>query len=154
MRRALILVVVAAALAGAPSALAADCPRTSLGDVEDEVMCPVCGTPLNLAEEAPQAERERAFIQRLIDRCRSKDQIKRALVGQFGEQVLALPGDEGDDDLGDLLVYVVPGVAILLAAAGIALGATRWRRRRGEAASSTAPVASKRLDRDMDRYDL
>jgi len=152
--RALLLVVVAVALATAPSALAADCPRTSLGDIEDEVMCPVCGTPLNLAEDAPQAERERAFIQRLIDRCRSKDQIKRALVGQFGEQVLALPGDEGDDSLGDVLVYVVPGVAILLAAVGIALRATRWRRRRREAAPGTAPVASKRLDTDMERYDL
>jgi hypothetical protein len=66
--------------------------------VENEVMCPVCGTPLNLAEEAPQAERERAFIEREIDRCRSKAQIKRALVAEFGESVLALPGDEGDDD--------------------------------------------------------
>ena len=38
------------------------CPKTTLGDVEDEVMCPVCGTPLGLATEAPQAERERALI--------------------------------------------------------------------------------------------
>ena len=81
MRRALLVASVALLLL-APAAAA--CPRTSLGDVENEVMCPVCGTPLNLAEEAPQAERERAFIQREIDRCRSKDQIKRALVAQYG----------------------------------------------------------------------
>ena len=153
MRRTLALLVAGAVLAAAPAALAAGCPRTSLGDVEDEVMCPVCGTPLNLAEEAPQAERERAFIQRQIDRCRSKDQIKTALVAEFGDRVLALPGDQGDDDLGDVLVYVVPGVAILLGAAGVALGASRWRRRRRPAAGA-GPVTSKELDADMERYDL
>ena len=93
-------------------------------------MCPVCGTPLSLATEAPQANRERAFIQRLIDRCRSKDQMKRTLVGEFGEQVLALPGDEGSD-FGDVLVYLVPGLGLLLAGGGIAVATTRWRRRGG-----------------------
>jgi cytochrome c-type biogenesis protein CcmH/NrfF len=145
------LAVLIGALAGAPAA-AADCPRTSLGDIENEVMCPVCGTPLNLAEEAPQAQRERAFIERLVARCRSKDQIKQALVAQFGEQVLALPGDEGDDDLGDVVVYVVPALAVLLAAGAVAVGASRWRRRKRPAGA--APAASTRLDEDIDRYDL
>ena len=151
MRRALLLLLAVAALVSAPAAVA--CPKASLGDVEDEVVCPVCGTPLNLAEEAPQAERERAFIQREIDRCRSKGQIKRALVAQFGDRVLALPGDQGDDDLGDVLVYVIPALAILLAAIGVAFGASRWRRRRKPASTGPA-VPSKRLDADMDRYDL
>ena len=150
MRRALLVAAVAL-LVLAPGAAA--CPRTSLGDLEDEVMCPVCGTPLNLAEEAPQAERERAFIQREVDRCRTKGQIKRALAAQYGERVLALPGDQQDDDLADVLVYVIPALAILLALIGVAVGASRWRRQR-EPASSNPPVASKRLDADMDRYDL
>jgi cytochrome c-type biogenesis protein CcmH/NrfF len=150
VRRALLVAAVAI-LVLAPGAAA--CPRTSLGDVEDEVMCPVCGTPLNLAEEAPQAERERAFIQREIDRCRTKGQIKRALVAQYGERVLALPGDQQDDDLGDVLVYVIPALAILLAAIAVAFGASRWRRRR-KPAPTGPPVANKRLDSDMDRYDL
>ena len=94
-RLATALATVLAALAVAPAALAADCPRTTLGDIEDEVMCPVCGTPLALATEAPQANQERAYIQRLIDDCRSKDEVKSALVAQFGDQVLALPGRRG-----------------------------------------------------------
>ncbi|HEY1359217.1 MAG TPA: cytochrome c-type biogenesis protein CcmH [Thermoleophilaceae bacterium] len=151
MRR-LLLAAALALLVAAPAASAA-CPRTSLGDVEDEVMCPVCGTPLNLAEEAPQADRERAFIQREIDRCRSKSQIKQALVAQYGDRVLALPGDQGDDSIGDVLVYVIPAVAILLAAVAVAFGASRWRRRR-KPASTGPPVANKRLDADMERYDL
>ena len=100
-RTAIALAALALALLPA-TALAQDCPRTSLGDIEDEVMCPICGTPLGLASEAPQAQDERAYIQRLIDRCESKDQIKRALVGQYGKNILALPGDQGSDDLGDV----------------------------------------------------
>jgi cytochrome c-type biogenesis protein CcmH len=150
------LAAILAVLVIAPAALAAGCPKTSLGDVENEVMCPACGTPLSLATEAPQAQRERDFIQGLIADCRSKDQVKRALVAQFGEQVLALPGDEGSD-FGDVLVYVVPALGVLLAAAGIAVAATRWRRRsRPAAPAGTAPsgTASARLDSDIERYDL
>ncbi len=146
--------IAAAAVLLVPAAVAAqDCPKTSLGDIEDEVMCPVCGTPLGLASEAPQAQDQRAYIQQLVDSCKSKDEIKQALVAEFGENVLALPGDQGDDDLGDVLVYVVPAVGILLAAAGIAFAVVRWRRpetpRRAVAGADGA-----RLDDDMDRYDL
>ena len=103
-----------------------------------------------------QAQREREYIQGLIDDCRSKDEIKQALVAQFGEQVLALPGDEGDDDLGDVLVYVVPALGILLAAAGIAFAVLRWRGAgpgRGRPVP-TAAADSTRVNDDMERYDL
>jgi cytochrome c-type biogenesis protein CcmH len=149
---ALLAIVVAA-----PAALAQTCPQTTLGDLEDEVMCPVCGTPLGLATEAPQAQREREYIQDLIDDCRSKDEIKEALVAQFGDEVLALPGDEGDDDLGDVLVYLVPALAIALAAAGIAFAVVRWRRARrpaGPGAASATAGDPSRVDADMERYDL
>jgi cytochrome c-type biogenesis protein CcmH/NrfF len=147
---ALLTLVVAPA-----AAVAKDCPQTTLGDIEDEVMCPVCGTPLGLASEAPQAQRERAYIERLIAQCRSKDQVKRALVAEFGDRVLALPGDEGDDSLGDVLVYVVPAVGLVLAAAGIAFAVLRWRRPRRAAAGHSVPATDgARLDDDMERYDL
>jgi cytochrome c-type biogenesis protein CcmH/NrfF len=148
--------ILALALALVPAAAVAQgCPQTSLGDIEDEVMCPVCGTPLSLASEAPQAQDERAYIQRLIDRCESKDQIKKALVAQYGENILALPGDEGNDDLGDVLVYAIPAVGIVLAAAGIAFALIRWRRPAPRGRGSTVPAAEgARLEDDMERYDL
>ena len=155
MRRTAVLIGVLAALLGAPATAAAQCPRTSLGDIEDEVMCPVCGTPLGLATDAPQAERERAYIERLIEDCRSKDEIKAALAAQFGDAVLALPGDAGDDDLGDVLVYVVPAVGITLAAAGIAFAVVRWRGTRGPREDGRgAGEADRRLEADMERYEL
>lgn len=142
-------------LAPASSALAQQCPQTSLGDVENEVMCPVCGTPLALATEAPQAQRQRAFIERQIGDCRSKDQIKRALVAEYGPAVLALPGDEGDEGgIDDLLVYVVPALGLLLAAGAIGFAALRWRGRRPAEAAERPAVQSSRLDDDMERYDL
>ena len=136
-------------LAVAPAALA--CPKTSLGDLEDEVMCPVCGTSLGLATEAPQAERERAFIQRLIDDCKSKEEVKAALVAEFGNEVLAQPGDDGFE----IAAYLIPLAILLGAGTAIAVGVRRWRRR--PAATTGAPTTateSKRLDDDLARYDL
>jgi cytochrome c-type biogenesis protein CcmH len=152
VRLRLGLLAAVVALAVLPAAAGAGCPRTTLGDVEDEVMCPVCGVPLELATEAPQAQRERAFIQREIQRCRSKKQIKQALVAQFGERVLAKPEDKGFD----LVAYLVPALGVLLALAAIAIAAVRWRRRPpgGRAGETPAGRASARLDSDMERYDL
>ena len=123
-------------------------------------MCPVCGTPLGLASEAPQAQRERAYIERLIDGCKSKDEVKQALVAEFGDNVLALPGDEGDDDLATCSCTWFPPLGILLAAGGIGFAVLRWRRRGRRAARrgarrgrSPAPTA-RGLDDDMERYDL
>jgi cytochrome c-type biogenesis protein CcmH len=158
VRRAALLAALTAALALPAAATAADCPKTTLGDIEDEVMCSVCGTPLGLAEEAPQAQRERAYIERLIAACRSKDDIKRGLVAQFGPAVLAMPGDAGDDGgIEDKLVYIIPGAGLLLALGAIAVTATRWRTRRGTGLTAPPPAAaadSSRVDLDMERYDL
>jgi cytochrome c-type biogenesis protein CcmH len=153
VRRAALLLASLAALAVPAAAAAQQCPKTSLGDIEDEVMCPVCGTPLSVATDAPQAQRERAYVERLIASCQSKDQIKKALVAQFGDRVLALPGDEGGTGLGDVLVYVVPAAVIVAALGGVTLAWLRWRRRRGPREPAVA-ADSGRLDADMDRYDL
>jgi cytochrome c-type biogenesis protein CcmH len=128
MRRAVPILAAALALllAGAPAiATAAACPRTTVADLEDEVMCPVCQTTLALAREAPLAKRERAFITHLVRSCESKQQIKRALLDEFGPNVLALPEAKGFD----ASVYVLPVVGGALALAGVALMLARWRRR-------------------------
>jgi cytochrome c-type biogenesis protein CcmH len=156
MRRAAVLLAVLVMAALPAAAVAKDCPQTTLGDIEDEVMCPVCGTPLGLASESPQAQRERAYIERLIAQCRSKDQVKRALVAEFGDSVLALPGDEGDTSVGDVLVYVVPALGIVLAAGGLAFAVVRWRRppRQAGSGGAIATADGAHLEDDMERYDL
>ena len=151
LRRALVIAILGLFLL--PAGALAACPKTTLGDVEDEVMCPVCGVPLELATDSPQADDERALIQRLVAQCTSKQQVKQALVAEFGDRVLATPDDDGFD----LAAWLVPALAILAAGGGVGLAAWRWRRvraaRAAAAAAQSAP-ASARLDADIERYDL
>jgi cytochrome c-type biogenesis protein CcmH/NrfF len=137
----------------APAANGAE-PQTDLADIEDEVMCPICGTALGLSE-SPQADREREFIRSLIAEGRTKDEIKDALVAEYGEEVLAVPESEGFD----LAAWLVPGIAILIAAVAIAVGLRRWRRtgRGGGGPAAGGPATAsetERLDADLARYDL
>ena len=92
MTRALLAALVAVALL-APAAAAAP-PRASLPDVEDEVMCLECGTALNVSN-SPVADEERAFIRQLIARGLTKDQVKAALVREYGPRILAEPQGSG-----------------------------------------------------------
>jgi cytochrome c-type biogenesis protein CcmH len=134
----------------ATTALAAT-PRTSLPDVEDEVMCTICGTLLE-ESESPQADRERALIRRLIARGETKDQIQDALVAQYGPRVLATPSGHGFD----LAAWIVPGLLIGLVIAGLAVGATRLARRPRppDASAPLDPDDEARLDRDLSSYDF
>jgi cytochrome c-type biogenesis protein CcmH len=150
-----LLALAAALLLTAPaSALAARCPKTSVADVENEVMCLVCGIPLALAD-APQAQRERVFITRMVRQCRSKGQIKSALVGEYGPRVLALPKPSGFR----LAAYLVPALAATAVLAGLALAAARWRRRwrasPRDAFADRSPldsVQAARIDAELERY--
>jgi cytochrome c-type biogenesis protein CcmH len=151
IRRAAGLALVVA-LAAVPTGFAVT-PRASLPDIEDEVMCPVCGVPLSIAE-APQAQREREFIRGLIDRGYTKAQIKRSLKAQFGPAVLALPSKSGFD----LAAYLVPIGLGMAAAGGLGFALVRWRRRTDAAPAGSAPALSgaqaQRLEEDLSRYDV
>jgi len=150
------LAATALALLLFPAAAFAATPQTSISDVEDEVMCPICGTLLELAE-SPQAQRERAFVKRLIAAGETKAEIKDALVAQYGRGALALPGGSGFD----LSAYLVPAIAFVLALIGLALGVRRWRRAAKSSGSGDSAVAggpqgedAERLEADLARYDL
>src|SRR5437763_10336375 len=147
MRRA-VAIVIGFTLLAAPAA-AASCPRTTLGDIEDEVMCLECGVPLDVATGSLQARQERAFITQQIAACRTKHQIKAALAAQYGDRVLATPKAKG---IG-LAAYLVPAAALILGAVVITLAALRWRGRRlragPPAAATTDPSESARLEADL-----
>ena len=121
-------------------------------------MCLQCGVPLNVAEDAPSAQQERAFIDQMIARCATKSQIENALVAQYGDRVLALPRAHGFG-LSAYLVPIAAAVAGLLIVGALAF---RWRRARPrrEAEAAVAPAApletaeSRRLDADLERYRL
>jgi cytochrome c-type biogenesis protein CcmH len=153
VKRLALLTALAFGLLG-PLAVAAT-PKTTVNEVEGEVMCPVCGTLLELAE-SPQAKREKVFVAKLVAEGRTKQQIKDALVAQYGPAVLALPKATGFD----LSAYLVPIVALLVAIVALAFSVARWRRAGdappgpGSAGDGPAGDDAARLEADIRRYDL
>ena len=157
--RATVLVLLALCLS-APPALGMGAAgaggagtHTSLPVIERQVMCVTCKIPLNVAQ-SQQANRERAFIQGLIDEGKTEAQIKDALVAQYGPTVLGLPSAHGFD----LTAYLVPLAVVLGLMVGLALLLPRWRRARAEGAHETPATTldagdAARLDADLARFD-
>jgi cytochrome c-type biogenesis protein CcmH len=138
------------ALAIVLAVLAAGGPA-SLPDIEDEVMCVECKTALNVSTSAV-AEQEREFIRRQIAMGKDKQEVKDALVEQFGPGVLATPEERGFD----LAAYLVPIVLGLLALTALAVAARRFRRRPEETGPAAEPLAdddARRLDAELAAYD-
>jgi cytochrome c-type biogenesis protein CcmH len=155
LARLLWLVALLAFAAAPASALAAQ-PRASFNDLEDEVMCDVCGVPLNIAE-SPRAEQQRQEIKAMIAKGMTKKQIKSELVARYGPAILATPEDHGFE----LAAYLVPIAAVLAALAALAIALPRWRRRRPAAGDDsddgdgTPPLDAadaRRLDEDLARF--
>jgi cytochrome c-type biogenesis protein CcmH len=149
VRRAALIAALMLALALAPAAQA---ETASLPDLEDEVMCPICGTTLQLSD-SPQAEREKQLIRDLIAKGDTKQQVKDELVREYGPDVLATPGDSGFD----LTAWLLPIVGLALGLIGIGVALWRWRGRGGHGeppAPGPEGEEAERLDADLARYDL
>jgi cytochrome c-type biogenesis protein CcmH len=124
-------------------------PQTTLPDVEDEVMCVECRTALNVSN-APVADQERAFIRDRIAEGMTKEEIKAALVEEYGPDVLAEPPSEGFD----IAAWLVPAALVALAALGIVLMARRWRRAdTAPAGPELDPADARRLDAELSAFD-
>ena len=125
--------------------------RTSLPDVEDEVMCDTCNTALNVSTSTV-ADQERSFIRRQIALGKDKQQVKAALVAEYGPGVLADPPSSGFD----LAAWLVPIVLVVLGIGGVVIAARRWRRQATPAAAAGEPLPDEdaaRLDAELAAYD-
>jgi cytochrome c-type biogenesis protein CcmH len=126
-------------------------PRASLLDIENQVMCTTCGEPLDEVS-SPQAISEKQYIQGLIDKGYTKQQILHALVQQYGVAVLGRPPASGVN----LLIYILPPAVLAGGIAFLLLTLPRWRargnaRRPPAGATPLAPEDAKRLDDDLAR---
>jgi cytochrome c-type biogenesis protein CcmH/NrfF len=141
-----LLAVAAAALLFAAPAAACTHPRTSLSFLEGQIMCPTCHTTLDMSD-APAAQRIEAFIRRKIATCWTAQQIEAALVGTYGQQILAEPSHKGFD----LLAWWLPIVGVLVGAIVLAFGVWRWSRRRDEEPpAKAAPELDDATERKID----
>jgi cytochrome c-type biogenesis protein CcmH/NrfF len=133
---ALIVLLTSPALARAQ-----DSP--SAADLEAELVCPVCETTLDQSD-APVAQRMKAFIRERIVAGDTEDEIKDALVAEFGDGVLATPSKSGFG----LLAWLVPLAAVLAGAIAVVLLVRSWSRR--SPPSPPAPPVDPELDRRVD----
>jgi cytochrome c-type biogenesis protein CcmH len=155
-RRRITTLALALALTIAPIATSASAatPRTSYTDVIDDVMCVVCHEPLNVAQ-SPEAFQERQYVRQLIAQGKTRKEIEKDLVQEYGPAVLARPPANGVN----LLVYIVPPVVVILGIVIVAIFIPRWRRRAREAGPSpterTATLDAadaQRLNEDLGRF--
>jgi len=156
MRRAVVaLVLVALAL---PATAAASEKHPTLRELEGDLMCPTCGTSLELSN-APAANQIRRFVRARIAAGDTKSEIEDKLVAEFGRGVLASPPKKGFD----LLAWVLPLLALGLGAAVIGVLVVRWSRSREPAAAEGSPedngrvqldpVLEQRLDDELARFE-
>jgi len=149
--RAALATLLALAAVLAPATAGAAQPA-SLTDVEDEVMCLECGTALNVSN-SKVADQEREFIAELIAQGKTKQEVKDALVAEYGPRVLAEPADDGFQ----LAAWLVPVLAALAGLALVALTARRWRGTRAAGAAAAEPALdpddARRLDAELAAFD-
>ena len=134
--RALILITGALLTGG--SAAAAGPPNAA--DLEAELVCPVCKTTLDQST-APIAERMKAFIRVRIAAGDTEQEIKDALVDEFGPAVLATPRKSGFG----LLAWLLPLAALIAGAIAVGFLIRSWSRRRA------SPDEAQPLDLELER---
>jgi cytochrome c-type biogenesis protein CcmH len=135
------LLVAGTAVAGPPNA----------ADLEAELVCPVCETTLDQSN-APVAERMKAVIRARIAAGDSEEQIKDALVAQFGPGVLAKPPEGGFG----LLAWLLPLAALLGGAIAVGLLVRAWSRRSGPPPAPDDhldPQLERLVDEELARFD-
>ena len=136
--------VVAAALVFATPAAACAHPRTSLGYLQGQVMCPTCHTTLDQSDSAAARQIE-GFIRQKIAACWTAQRIESALVANYGRGILAAPSHKGFD----LLAWWLPIAGVLAGALVLAFGVWRWSRRK-EPVEPDEPPGSE-LDEETER---
>ena len=145
----LTVVVLLATLLLAGTAAAAP---PNAADLEAELVCPVCETTLDQSN-APIAEQMKAFIRARIAVGDSEQEIKDALVSQFGPNVLAKPPAGGFG----LLAWLLPLTAVVAGAIVVGFLIRSWSRRRGPppagADDHLDPQLERLVDEELARFD-
>ncbi len=140
-------VLLGALAVGVPAALASESHPT-LNELEGQVMCPTCNTPLDQSS-SPAANRIRAFIADRIRAGDTRSEIVDKLVAQFGPGIRAAPPTSGFG----LLAWLLPLVGLVGGGAAVGVLAWRWRRSREPAVARVAPEQNGRapIDPDIER---
>ena len=149
MRRALAAAFCALACGAGPAAAAQEPPNAA--DLEAELVCPVCETTLDQSN-APVAENMKLFIRQRIAAGDSEQEIKDALVTEFGRGVLAEPPAGGFG----LLAWILPIAALFVGVVAVGALVWAWSRRRtpeDAAPEELDPEMERRVDEELARFE-
>ena len=116
-----IVAIVTAVIGGGGGA---STPAARAEAIAKEVRCPTCRGQSVAESAAPAAQAIRLEIRRRIDARQSRRQIESYLETRYGSDILLTPPRRG---IG-ALVWVLPVVALVVAAGGLALSFQRWSR--------------------------
>jgi cytochrome c-type biogenesis protein CcmH len=153
VRRAAAACALLAALALAAGATASEQHPTQ-GELEAELVCPSCHTPLDESNSAI-AQQMKTFIAQHIALGWKKSRIESALAAQLGDGIYGVPRTHGFD----LLAWILPLGGIAVGAAAIGGGAWRWSRVRDGARDDSTqspaldPASERRVDDALARFD-
>jgi cytochrome c-type biogenesis protein CcmH len=148
MRFAVVLAAILLVCGTASAVSAQDPPRAA--DLEAELVCPVCETTLDQSN-ALIAERMKLYIRERIAAGDTEEEIKDALVAEFGPGVLATPSKSGFG----LLAWLLPLVAVVGGAIVVALLVRAWSRGRAPGAEEEPldPALERRVDEELARFE-
>jgi cytochrome c-type biogenesis protein CcmH/NrfF len=154
VRRLLPVVLATLALTGVGAAQASAAAAPNYSAVVSQFMCVSCHEPLELVS-SPQAISEKQQLKTLIARGLDMARIKRAMVAQYGVQVLGRPPASGFN----LTVYIVPPAIFFGGLALLAYTLPKWRRRsrqaeltRLEEPPPLPPDEAQRLDDELTNF--
>lgn len=93
-------------------------------DVAATIRCPQCRSQSSADSDVAAARAVRAEIRERIDEGQSDDEIRAYFASTFGEDILLTPPSTGVG----ALVWIIPVVATVVAAAGLGVAFRRWQR--------------------------
>ena len=148
-RAPLVGLALALVLAAGAAAQARRVPEQQVHDVAAQLRCVVCQN-LSVADSPSEmASQMRAIVRERLEAGEAPEQVVQYFVERYGEWILLSPRRHGFN----LLVWVMPAVAVVVGFTLVGLVLVRWTRR-GAAAGRVAATPVDTAMRDRIRREL
>lgn len=143
----LLIPWIVAVVTDPPKAAAAASPdlEDKVRAIASELRCVVCQN-LSVADSPSELAKEmRNLVRELVEQGKGREEILAYFVSRYGEFVLLSPTKRGFN----LLVWVLPFLALIVGAGGVYLVARRWTEKREATEPAVDPAYAERVRREL-----